>query len=294
MRLPRVMCRIEAQRMLSKLLKRKPLPAAPEAPAVPEGVIVWAVGDIHGRLDLLAPLVRGIVADANASTADKKIVIFLGDYIDRGPDSRGVLRYLADLQGDGDLEWRFLKGNHEETMLDFLGDPAIGPQWCEYGGDATFASYGLRLPDLRHKLEAWAHLAADLDHRLTTKERRFLEGLELNVTVGDYFFVHAGARPGVALDQQASDDMLWIRRTFLDSDVAFDRIVVHGHTPSAEVHADHRRMGVDTKAYASGRLTAVRLEGRRADYLQTEQSEDGGILVRLIPGALQPLAQSAA
>ncbi len=261
---------------------------------MPEGVIVWAVGDIHGRLDLLEPLVRGIVADADASVADRKIVIFLGDYVDRGPDSRGVISFLADLPRDGDIEWRFLKGNHEETMLDFLTDPAIGPQWCEYGGEATFASYGLKLPDLRHKPEAWAHLAADLDHRLTAGERRFLEALELNVTVGDYFFVHAGARPGVTLDQQTAHDMMWIRRTFLDSDVVFDRVVVHGHTPTAEVHADHRRLGIDTKAYASGRLTALRLEGRRADYLQTEISDGGGVVVQSIANTPRPLTHSAA
>jgi serine/threonine protein phosphatase 1 len=280
--------------MLSRLLKRKPVVVAPRTPAVPEGVIVWAVGDIHGRLDLLEPLVRGIVADADASVADRKIVIFLGDYVDRGPDSRGVISFLADLPRDGDIEWRFLKGNHEETMLDFLTDPAIGPQWCEYGGEATFASYGLKLPDLRHKPEAWAHLAADLDHRLTAGERRFLEALELNVTVGDYFFVHAGARPGVTLDQQTAHDMMWIRRTFLDSDVVFDRVVVHGHTPTAEVHADHRRLGIDTKAYASGRLTALRLEGRRADYLQTEISDGGGVVVQSIANTPRPLTHSAA
>lgn len=256
-------------------------------PAVPDGVAVWAIGDIHGRLDLLEPLVRSIMADADASSADRKIVVFLGDYVDRGPDSCGVLRFLADLPKDQGVEWRFLKGNHEETMLDFLSDPSVGPRWCEYGGDTTFASYGLKLPDLRHKTEAWAHLAADLDHRLTAKERRFLEALELTVTIGDYFFVHAGARPGVTLDQQSSGDMLWIRRTFLDSDVAFDRVVVHGHTPTKEVHADHRRVGIDTKAYASGRLTAVRLEGRRADYLQTETSDDGAVRVRLVADGLQ-------
>lgn len=278
--------------MLSKLLKRRTSVRAPESPAVPEGVIVWAVGDIHGRLDLLQPLVAAILADAEASVAERKVVIFLGDYVDRGPDSRGVIRFLADLPADRGVEWRFLKGNHEETMLDFLEDPTVGAQWCEYGGDATLASYGLKMPDLRHKPEAWAHVSADLDHKLTRAERAFLEALETSVTFGDYFFVHAGARPGVALDQQSEEDLLWIRRTFLDSEIEFDRVVVHGHTPTAEVHADRRRLGVDTKAYASGKLTAVRLEGRRVDYLQTDAST-AAVAVRQ-PGQAEPLARSAA
>lgn len=260
--------------MLSKLLRRKPVNRAPENPSVPKGTVLWAIGDVHGRLDLLKPLLDAIIADSDATTAERKVVLFLGDYVDRGPDSRGVLQLLADIRRRAGIEWRFLMGNHEQTMLDFLSDPTVGPQWCQYGGDATLASYGLRAPDLRHKPEAWLNVSSDLAHRLTDKERDFLEALEMSVVVGDYFFVHAGARPGVPLEQQADDDLLWIRRTFLDSDVAFERVVVHGHTPTAEVHADHRRLGVDTKAYASGRLTAVRLEDTRTSYLQTDAHDD--------------------
>lgn len=268
--------------MLSRLLKRKQVVRAPEAPSVPDRTVVWAIGDIHGRLDLLKPLLGAVRADAAASAASRKVVVFLGDYIDRGAESRGVLRHLATLaEGDG-IEWRFLKGNHEEAMLDFLEDPSMGSQWCEYGGDATLRSYGLRMPDLRHKAEPWAHLAADLDHKLTVEERHFLHGLELCVTLGDYFFVHAGARPGTSLDDQSADDMLWIRRTFLESEAEFDRIVVHGHTPTPHVYADHRRIGVDTKAYASDVLTAVRLEGRACDALQSVV-EEAQVVVRRVP-----------
>jgi serine/threonine protein phosphatase 1 len=260
--------------MFSKLLKRKTPVRAPENPRVPEGVIVWAIGDIHGRLDLLSPLVHSIRAHAAASPPARTIVIFLGDYIDRGPDSRGVIRYLADLSKEEGIEWRFLRGNHEEAMLDFLEDPTAGQNWCEYGGDATLLSYGLRPPGIRHKAEPWAHLSADLDHKLDPKERSWLMNLEDSVAVGDYFFVHAGARPGISLDLQSSDDMLWIRKTFLESDVEFERIVVHGHTPTAEVHVDHRRIGVDTKAYESGVLSAVRLQGDSCDLVHTEITEE--------------------
>lgn len=254
--------------MISRFLKRKITATAPAAPSVPGGVTVWAIGDIHGCQDLLEPLIDAIVADARQSPAQKTIVVFLGDYIDRGPDSRSVLRYLAALVSDDQIEWRFLKGNHEDTMLKFLADPRVGQQWCEYGGDATLASYGLRLPQLRHKVEAWAHVATDLDHRLDAAERRFLTQLELSVTIGDYFFSHAGARPGEPLERQTSEDLMWIRRTFLDSPVSFERIVVHGHTPEDYVHSDGRRVGLDTKAYASGILSALRLDGQRRETVQ--------------------------
>ena len=137
--------------MISTLFRKKPRARAPEAPRVPEGTVVWAVGDIHGRLDLLQPLVEGILADAAASTASRKVVIFLGDYVDRGAASRGVIRYLADLPADRGIEGRFLKGNHEEAMLDFLDAPSAGARWCEYGGDAAAGEAPTLLP-LRRRL----------------------------------------------------------------------------------------------------------------------------------------------
>jgi serine/threonine protein phosphatase 1 len=254
--------------MLSRLFRNRSPATAPTEPAVPEGTVVWAVGDIHGRLDLLRPMVEAIAADLHASGADRKVVVFLGDYIDRGPDSRGVLRLLAGLSGAQGVEWRFLKGNHEQAMLEFLDDPSSGARWCEYGGDSALRSYGLRPPELAHRAEAWAPVAADLRHRLTKRERTFLENLELSVTVGGYFFTHAGARPGVALDRQSPEDLLWIRRPFLDSRAAFERVIVHGHTPTAEVYADQRRIGIDTKAYESGVLTALRLSGKERTVTQ--------------------------
>lgn len=255
--------------MLSKLFRPRPKLAAPAIPAVPDGTVVWAVGDIHGRLDLLQPLVEAIVADLRASAATRRVAVFLGDYVDRGPESRGVLSLLAGLSVVEDVEWRFLKGNHEQAMLGFLDDPSTGPEWCEYGGDSALRSYGLRVPELAHRTEAWARVAADLEHKLTARERAFLESLELSVTVGDYFFAHAGARPGLALDRQSAEDLMWIRRPFLDSPAAFERVVVHGHTPTLRAHVDHRRIGIDTKAYDTGVLTALRLEGRERTLLQS-------------------------
>lgn len=268
--------------MISRLFKKKLPVSAPRSATVPQGTVVWAVGDIHGRLDLLEPLVATMVADVTASAADRTIIVFLGDYIDRGPASRQVIRYLCDLPNDLGIQWRFLKGNHEEAMMDFLRDPTTGPTWCDYGGDATLASYGLRLPQLKHRPEPWAHLSADLDHKMLPAERAFLEGLELSVSVGDYFFSHAGARPGVNLDEQSSRDLLWIRDSFLMSAVEFHKIIVHGHTPVDSVHADHRRIGIDTKAYASGVLTALRLSGSTRALRQTSISPDGAVSVDVL------------
>lgn len=282
--------------MISRLFKPRAQVSAPASPAIPAGTVVWAVGDIHGRLDLLRPLVEAMTADLRESPAERKMVIFLGDYIDRGPESRGVLRLLSGLASTEGVEWRFLKGNHEQAMLEFLDDPSAGPRWCEHGGDQALRSWGLRVPALAHKTEAWAVVAADLRHKLTKPKLRFLETLELSVTVGDYFFAHAGARPGIALDRQAPQDLMWIRQPFLNSQTAFERVVVHGHTPSADVHADQRRIGLDTKAYATGLLSAVRLEGQERTLLQAvgphrtenahlgaaedERGESGGVVIR--------------
>src|SRR5690606_24051745 len=214
--------------MISTLFKRRPRIAAPDWPETPSGTVVWAVGDIHGRLDLLQPLVEAIMADAAVSAAERKVVIFLGDYVDRGPSSRGVIRYLADLPADVGIEWRFLKGNHEEAMLDFLDDPSAGARWCEYGGDAALRSYGLKPPELKHKLEAWARSSADLDHKLTARERAFLENLEFSLSVGDYFFAHAGAPTAEPLDRPTERELIRVRDSVLDSDAEIQNVGVRG------------------------------------------------------------------
>lgn len=268
--------------MFLKLLKRKTPIKAPLAPAVPSGTTVWAVGDVHGRLDLLARLIEAIQTDSAATASARKVVIFLGDYIDRGPQSRGVVQHLASLPRDGEIEWRFLKGNHEATMLEFMDDSTAGSRWCEYGGEATLQSYGLRPPQLKHRPDAWAHLSADLQHKVTDAERAFLENLELSVSVGDYFFTHAGALPGEPLNQQSEKDLMWIRGAFLHSDVDFEQVVVHGHTPRTNVYSDHRRIGIDTKAYESGVLTALRLAGTERIVIQAFKNSAGVIETRTL------------
>lgn len=267
--------------MISRLLfktrtaKPKRLPAA-----VPAGVVVWAVGDIHGRLDLLDPLLDHMLQDLSRSSAERKVIVFLGDYIDRGPDSRGVLERLAELAENASIECRFIQGNHEERMLAFLDDPSVGPSWCEYGGTEALASFGLKPPAMAHKTQAWAPVAADLAHRLTKRQRALLDRLEASVSIGGYFFAHAGARPGVPLADQSDRDLMWIRGSFLDDPEPFEQIVVHGHTPSRDVHVDGRRIGVDTGVYKWDMLSAVRLEDERVQIAQAVMGDDGAPQMR--------------
>lgn len=262
--------------MISKYFRREPTVLKSPSRRLPDGMTLWAIGDVHGCLDLLHALATCVVEDAEARTDSKNIAVFLGDYVDRGPDSKGVLRYLCDLANTGNVEWRFLKGNHEETMARFLSDPTVGQKWCDYGGDATLASYGLARPQMRHRIEAWASLSKDLDHCLTKSERNFIDTLEISFSVGNYFLSHAGAKPGVPLHKQSSKDLMWIRESFLNSRVQFERIVIHGHTPASVVYADDRRIGVDTKAYATGRLSAVRITNETCEVVQAVRELKNG------------------
>lgn len=232
-------------------------------------MVVWAVGDVHGRLDLLNPLLDAIEADAANSDAERKVVVMLGDYVDRGPDSRGVIDRLLHLpQGDG-RERRLLRGNHEDRMEAFLSDPELGPGWCDYGGREALRSYGVTPPAMRGDADGWARAARALNKAMGPDHRAFLCDLEYSVVIGDYFFAHAGARPGVALADQSQQDLMWVRNAFLSDPRPFERVVVHGHTPQDVLVADHRRIGVDTGAYATGVLSAVRLEGTTRTLIQT-------------------------
>ena len=265
--------------MFRTLFKRTPMQAPVQPPLIPPGLVVWAVGDVHGRLDLLDVLLDGITADVG-KTGRRTMVVFLGDYVDRGPDSRGVIDRLCSFADDSSIEARFLRGNHEQKLVEFLADPAVGPVWCEYGGAQALQSFGLNVPVVSHQTTAWAALSADLGHRLTDRQRRFLDELETSLSIGGYFFAHAGARPGIALEDQSERDLMWVRGSFLNSSERFERVVVHGHTPASSVHMDDRRIGLDTGAYASGVLSAVRLEDGGRTVFQAVQLEDGAITLR--------------
>lgn len=236
--------------------------------STPLDCVIWAVGDIHGRADLADPLIDVIQADLSTASASRKVLIFLGDHVDRGSGSKAVLDRLVSLSSEPGLEVRFIRGNHEDRMEAFLQDPLVGPSWCDYGGRDTLVSYGVNPPIMRGDVEAWTETSRALAEALPEPHRLLLSQQESSISIGDYFFTHAGARPGVALSDQSPDDLMWIRQAFLDHAAPFDQVVVHGHTPTEDVVSDNRRIGVDTGAYATNILSAVRLEGTTRCVLQ--------------------------
>ena len=244
--------------------------------SVPDGACVYAIGDIHGRFDLLEQLIKKIEEDTAFLTLKQKpTLVFLGDYIDRGLQSRQIIDYfLSDRLAA--FETVYLMGNHEEALLNFLQDPNFGEKWAMYGGSETLFSYGLQPPprsvgrtsNLAVR-DAWVTLWNQFRVSLPEEHLSFYRGLKLSHTIGDYVFVHAGLRPGIPLDQQRSEDVLWIREEFLSASGDFEKLVVHGHTPTDAVYRDNRRIGLDTGAYMTGRLTAARFLGQEIDYLST-------------------------
>ena len=260
-------------------LAARPKTAAPptvEAPArrlnsarVSDGLRVYAIGDIHGRADLLEKLFVKIEADAaSASPDDKIILVFLGDYVDRGFQSKEVIDFLLS-DRVSKYETIFLKGNHEEAFLKFMSDPGFGPDWARYGGSETLTSYGIRPPRTRTVAEDWVQVCEQLNEAMPTPHRSFLTTLLPSATIDDYMFVHAGVRPGKPLDMQSERDLLWIRDSFLNDDSCFEHVIVHGHTPITDPFQDHRRIGIDTGAYLSGKLTAARFIGEEVVFLTT-------------------------
>jgi serine/threonine protein phosphatase 1 len=223
---------------------------------------LYAVGDIHGRLDLLDGMLATIWRDlADNPVAAPPLLIFLGDYIDRGPNSLGVVERLAGLSSNSAVEVHCLKGNHEQVLLRFLADWAIGPAWVLHGGDSTLRSYGVAPPGADAKPEQYAHVQQALKERISPSHLAFFQNLKLYLVQDDYAFVHAGIRWGISLENQREDDLLWIRDNFLSAEERSSHVIVHGHTPDDSVYIGHGRIGLDTGAYATGRLSAICLEG---------------------------------
>ncbi len=228
---------------------------------VPQGIRLYAIGDVHGRADLLAQLLAEIDADLRAHPAAREMQIFLGDYVDRGPDSRGVLDLLVARSERH--ETIFLKGNHEVLFEEFLRNPESFATWRDVGGIDTLLSYGIR-PSSNPDAAEQTVLAQRLADVLPPAHRQFLESLKRSFTCGDFFFVHAGVRPGVPLSQQTDDDLFWIRDEFLLSDEKFGKIIVHGHNPVMDVEFHSNRINIDTGAFVTGRLSCLRIESDEA------------------------------
>ncbi len=252
--------------VLKRLFSRREAPA-PRLWSLPEGERVYAVGDIHGRLDLLDLLLERMEADDAARGPAKTSLIFLGDLADRGPDSRGVIERLMQLSKAGP-EVVFIAGNHEELMIRvWQGDRGSAGTFNRAGGRATLLSYGVAAEDY----DRWdlGEMTEAAGRAIPKAHIDFLNGFKDWHLTGDYLFVHAGIRPGYAIDEQDTTDLRWIRRDFTDSDEDHGMMVIHGHTITAEVDERANRIGIDTGAFASGVLTAIGLEGTDRWYLST-------------------------
>jgi serine/threonine protein phosphatase 1 len=225
---------------------------------------VYAVGDIHGRDDLLNLVCAKIDANIQYESSHPIVQVFLGDYIDRGPASARVLTILAARRAAGGIIC--LRGNHEGFLLDFLDNPDALVSWRRLGGLQTLMSYGLTPSANPDALER-RDLSVALASILPAQHRAFLESLPTSFMCGDYFFTHAGIRPGTRLDQQTDNDLMTIRNEFLLSEEDFGKIVVHGHTPVLEPEVHSNRINIDTGAYASGRLTCIKLTGGGYEFL---------------------------
>lgn len=228
------------------------------------GRLIYAIGDVHGRDDLLARVLDRIGDDLQSRAAeypDPPVLVMLGDYIDRGRQSPQVLDRLVRLGAEGPFELRLLLGNHEEAMLDFLAGETSGRGWARYGGRTTMESYGVTVPTNDHDVDGWNAAREAFAATVPSSHLDLLKSMELFVLYGKTLFVHAGIRPGVPLDQQARGDLLGIRKEFLNAEYDFDHFVVHGHTPVERSDLQAGRLNLDTGAYMTGMLSAARLDG---------------------------------
>lgn len=246
-------------------------PAGQAAPAgaTSPGTVVYAIGDLHGCWELLDAIHMGIACDARFRRAERRKVVYLGDYVSRGPDSRRVVERVIDWRPPG-FDIVTLKGNHEDLLLRFLdGDLGCGAQWLDHGGVEGLAHYQVFLEDPAARDD---DALADARHRLLATlpaaHRAFLRGLATSHRDGDYLFAHAGVLPGMPLDAQSASNLMWIRGRFLESGSDHGAIVVHGHSISAEPEVRRNRIGIDTGAYGSGVLTCVVLDGAERAFLQ--------------------------
>ncbi len=244
-------------------------PVATKEACVPDGMRIYAIGDIHGRDDLLENLLREIEDHAASNGSLQNVIVYLGDYVDRGLQSRQVLDRLISGPPEN-FEALYLKGNHEEALLQFLNDAQFGKTWKYYGGLETLHSYEVTDLTLSDDLNVFERARERFEAVLPASHQKFLENLSFSATFGDYFFAHAGVRPGIGLDRQSEQDLLWIRDEFLNSRSSFGKIVVHGHTPREAVEFRSNRIGIDTGAYMTNVLTALVLSGNTRELIQTQ------------------------
>lgn len=237
---------------------------------VPKGTRVYSIGDIHGRDDLLAEMADRVEADMNARSIDNAVTVFLGDYVDRGLGSMRVIERLS--RSEWPTPMIALAGNHEELLMKFLEDEDALNAWRHLGGLETLYSYGVNI-DQGVAGRDFKKMQTEFAKRFPECHRQFVETLKTAVAIGDFFFCHAGVRPGVPLDHQDRDDLLNIRDAFLCSQTEHGKLVVHGHTPSIAPEIRGNRIGIDTAAYATNRLTCLVLEKDERRFLDVGGSD---------------------
>lgn len=224
--------------------------------------LIYAVGDVHGCYELLLEAERRILADAAGNDA---LVVYLGDYVDRGPSSRDVLEHFCN-PAPQSCRRITLCGNHDEAFLKLLNEPRIAADWLRFAGRDALMSYGI---DARYILRhgGIAALEAALEQMVPSRHKSLIESMPVLVEIGELIFVHAGIRSGVPLASQIDDDFLWIREPFLTRGPELPLIVIHGHTPTKHPYFGNGRIGIDTGAYATGNLTVVRIVNRQVTVL---------------------------
>jgi len=226
----------------------------------------YVIGDIHGRLDLLDSMIELIARDVAHGEANHLLTVTLGDYVDRGPNSKEVLDRLAT--NPFSTPYVALKGNHELMLEQFLEDPSTAEHWRRFGGLETLRSYGIPVDEV--KIGNGFDRACQMLHAAIPKNHLdFLSSLKTSLNLGRFFLCHAGVRPGVPLDSQKVEDLLWVREDFLGSDVDFGKTIVHGHTPCEWPETLPNRINIDTGAYMTGRLTSMVLERQSYRFLFT-------------------------
>lgn len=240
--------------------------ASEPAASIPKGQRLYVIGDVHGRSDLLDRIAHMIEKDAAAKPCPDASCIFLGDYIDRGPGSNAVLTRLA--AKDWPLSFKALCGNHEQMLLRFLNDATYLEAWQRFGGLETLYSFGIDVNKVKQE-SAYQDAQDRLVELLPEPVIGFISSAPSSHEVGDYFFCHAGIRPGVALADQREEDLLWIRDEFIESTAQHEKVIVHGHTPVEEPENKFNRINIDTGAYITGTLTCLVLEENERRFLKT-------------------------
>jgi serine/threonine protein phosphatase 1 len=233
-------------------------------PSLPPNTRIYAIGDIHGRADLLDQIYERIEGDIGRDEPAGIEIVHLGDYVDRGPDSRGVIERIIAMSERHNVVT--LKGNHEDILLRFFDNPESFRFWQRLGAVETLVSYGLG-PQVLSRGDDFGALSAALHAALPETHKQFLSRLPLTYECGDFLFVHAGLRPGIPVNRQSAEDLMTIRDDFLHHTERFEKFVIHGHTPVRSPDIRSNRINIDTGAYATGQLTCLVIEGDKIRFL---------------------------